>query len=237
MTTPLPIGDVPPPAARSDRPKRPLRQDAARNRARILEAASRLFAESGLEATMDNIAEAAGVGVGTVYRRFPTKQDLIDALVDDRMAQVVELGHHAASCEDPWEGLVRFVDGTLRLQIADRALAELLHSATGVSRQLVKVREELAPRVEELVRRAIEAGELRSDVESSDIALLQVMVGAAADYTRQVSPTAWRRFLNLLLDGLRPCRSGARPLEEPPLTLTQLDAALQAHKGLGRERR
>lgn len=230
MTTPDPSTAHPDGVARRpSRPDRPLRQDAARNQARILEAASRLFAETGLETTMDHIAGAAGVGVGTVYRRFPTKEHLIDALVEERLARVLELGEQAASCDDPWEGLVRFIDGTLCLQIADRALAEVLHSATSVSERLLRVRQQLTPPVEGLVRRAVEAGQLRPDVEGTDIALLQVMVGAVADYTRQVAPATWRRFLNLLLDGLRPRRPDARPLEEPPLTHDQLDAAFRAN--------
>lgn len=211
---------------------RPLRQDALRNRARILEAASRLFADAGFEATMDHIAQAAGVGIGTVYRRFPTKQDLIDALLQDRLDRVLELGQRAGRCEDPWEGLVLFIEGLSQLQIIDRSLAELLHTASGMSQRLVEVRKQLTPLVEGLVHRAIEAGQLRADVEGSDIALLQMMVCAVADYTRQVTPDAWHRFLNLLLDALEPRRCGTRPLREPPLTMDQLDAALHANKGL-----
>src|SRR3712207_57294 len=97
-------------AAVSEDP-RPLRRDAERNRARILDAARRLFTERGLAVSMDEIARCAGVGVGTVYRRFATREQLLDALLEDRFAQVLDMAERAAAQPDAWEGLVGFLEG------------------------------------------------------------------------------------------------------------------------------
>ena len=110
--------------------ERPLRRDAQRNRQRILAAARREFAERGLDVSMDDIARAAGVGVGTVYRRFPDKEQLIDALFEDRMAEMVELVERCLAIEDPWDGFVTFLAEMCGRQSADRGLKELLLSTS-----------------------------------------------------------------------------------------------------------
>src|SRR4051794_39660878 len=108
------------------RPDRPLRADAARNRARLLEAARALFAERGLAVTMDEIARHAGVGVGTAYRRFASREELIAALFDDRIEQVIANAERALEDPDPWHGLVAFLEGQTAMQAEDRGLKELL---------------------------------------------------------------------------------------------------------------
>ena len=95
---------------------RPLRSDAERNRLRILRAAEEVFAERGLDVSLDDIAAAAGVGVGTVYRRFPDKDDLIDALFEDKIGQVEQVARDALALEDPWDGFEAFMRGGCRLQ-------------------------------------------------------------------------------------------------------------------------
>ncbi len=109
---------------------RPLRKDAERNRVRILAAARELFAEQGLTVTLDDIARHAGVGVGTVYRRFPDKEQLIDALFEDRLGEIVAVATESAEIDDPWLALVHFLERALELQADDRALKELLLSTT-----------------------------------------------------------------------------------------------------------
>src|SRR5215216_5907506 len=107
---------------------RPLRADAERNRERILAAAAMVFAEHGLDVSLDDIAAAAGVGVGTVYRRFPDKDALIDALFEDKIDGAVQLASDALEIEDPWEGLVTFMRGMCRMQAEDRGFKDALLS-------------------------------------------------------------------------------------------------------------
>src|SRR5215813_10673364 len=106
--------------------ERPLRKDAARNRERILAAAAEVFAERGLHVTLDDIARHAGVGVGTVYRRFADKDALIDALFDERLAQFSRLAEEALACDSPFTGFELFLSSALEQQAADRGLRELV---------------------------------------------------------------------------------------------------------------
>src|ERR1044071_5490121 len=101
---------------------KPLRKDAERNRRRILEAAAEVFGERGLGATLDAVAERAGVGVGTVYRRFPDKEALVDALFEERIGEVRTLALQCGEIEDPWEALSTFFDRALEMHCHDRAL-------------------------------------------------------------------------------------------------------------------
>src|SRR3954463_12994607 len=109
----------------SSPPERPLRRDAERNRQRILEVARDAFAEEGLSVTLDEIARRAGVGVGTVYRRFPDKEQLIDALFEDQIAQFVALPDGCLCDVDPWDGLVRFLEQACHVHSRDRGLKEV----------------------------------------------------------------------------------------------------------------
>src|SRR4029077_3321533 len=109
--------------------ERPLRRDAERNRQRILDAAAVVFAQRGLRASHDDIAREAGVGVGTVYRRFPDKEQLIDALFEDRMSEMVAIADEGLAMADPWDGLVHFLVAGQELQSSDRGLKELVLSA------------------------------------------------------------------------------------------------------------
>lgn len=206
--------------------ERPLRRDAERNRQRILEAAAEVFAERGLGATLDDIAGHAGVGVGTVYRRFPDKDALIDALFDDRIGRVLILAEECLEFEDPWEGLRSFVERGLELQAADRGLKELLF-CTAHGRERVSVRRDrIAPIVRQLVTRAQEAGALRPDLEGTDMPLIQMMVGAIVDATRDIRPDAWRRMLGIVLDGLRADTAGSTPLAGAALQDDELLAVM-----------
>src|SRR3954471_4967502 len=108
---------------------KPLRRDAERNRQRIIEAARGVFAERGLAATLDDVAAAAGVGVGTVYRRFPNKDELVEALFVDRIDQMVELAKQAAEIDDPWEALETFLTRAAELNALDRGFKEVVLGA------------------------------------------------------------------------------------------------------------
>ena len=194
----------------AERPAQPrLRKDAELNRRRVIAAAREVFRDRGIGATLNDIAHHAGVGVGTVYRRFPDKEELVDALFDD-MVDTVEAATRAALDEpDAWAGLTLAMEKTCEVQAMDRGLREvMLGTGRGPERQ-AQMRERVAPLLHELVTRAKAAGALRPDVTPPDFPAIQLMLGAVTDHLGQ--PELWRRYLALLLEGMR-----ARP-DLPPL--------------------
>jgi AcrR family transcriptional regulator len=211
-------------------PRRRLRRDAERNRQRILASAAEAFAERGLAATMDEIARRAGVGVGTVYRRFPDKEMLIEALFEQRIADLVALAEAARDEPDAWDGLVRFFESFISLQAADRGLKEVLLTPDRGQERVARARARLAPVVDALVERAKADGILRPDVVGPDLGLIQFMLGALADATRDVDPELWRRFLAIALDGLRTQRDAPSPLAPGPLDDPSLERAMGASR-------
>jgi AcrR family transcriptional regulator len=214
--------------------QRPLRRDAERNRRRILSAAATVFAERGLGVTLDKIADQAGVGVGTVYRRFPEKQLLIDALFEERIEELARVGEHALTAEDPWQGLVEYLEAAIAQQAANRGLRDLLLSSTHGHDRVARARERLAPVTAQLLERAQKQGELRADLTTNDVPLLYLMLGAIVDYTRDVEPAAWRRFFGLVEDGLRARRAEPSRLPTGPLRDDQADAAMRGGPPLAR---
>lgn len=207
--------------------ERPLRRDAQRNRELLLRAARELFAQRGLAVTLDDVAHHAGLGVGTAYRRFGSRDELIDALFEERMRDMVTLADAALDDPDPWEGLVGLLERLVELQAADAGLKEVMLGGRQGRERSYRVREQMRPRALELVRRAQEAGALRPDVDASDLPLLQMMVGAVADVATSRRPDLWRRFLALLLDGLRPQGAPRPPLGQPPLGFEDLDEVMR----------
>lgn len=189
--------------ATSQSSERPLRRDAERNRQLILAAAREVFATRGLDAGLDEIARHAGLGVGTVYRRFPDKEQLIDALFEERVDAVREVAEHALSLEDPWEGFTHFMEGGLALQMADRGLKELLLSTRPGLERVAQARQRIRPLANAVIERAQEAGVLRADFGASEIPLLHLMLGGVIDACREEKPELWRRYLAVLLAGLR----------------------------------
>lgn len=204
--------------------ERPLRSDAQRNRLRILSAAREVFARRGLDASLDEIADAAGVGVGTVYRRFPDKDALIDALFEERIGEITAAARRASESSDPWEALVWFLREACALQARDRGLKQALF--TRGRERVEQARETILPLVTELVARAKESGALRPDLDPVDLAVLQLMVSAIADTTRQIAPQHWERMLQIIIDGLRTSREAPTPLPVAPLDRDQLATAI-----------
>ena len=177
---------------------RPLRADARRNRERILKAARAVFAEQGTHSQIDDVAKRAKVGVGTVYRHFPTKEALLDALVRERFEEIAGYALEALEREDAWEGFCDMIWRAAERNAVDMAFCEAVASSDKSS-----IVEEvgLMRSTQELIRRAKAQGKMRLDVTEQDVPLM--MVGASA--VMQMSPTAdaWRRYLTLMLDGLR----------------------------------
>ena len=209
--------------------ERPLRRDAERNRRLILEAAADLFSERGLSVTLNDIAHHAGVGVGTVYRRFPDKEVLIDALFEARVAEMIDLAEQGLATADPWEGLAGFLRAVLELQARDRALKELLLSTADGCARVCGARDRLLPLTAELVERARASGVLRPDIEATDMPAIQCMIGAVVDLGRDVKPDLWRRFLELVLRGMQTDPGSPRPLQADALTSDELAGALSGH--------
>jgi AcrR family transcriptional regulator len=227
----------PAPSAPSSGPERPLRRDAERNRQRILQAAAEVFAARGLSATMDDIAHHAGVGVGTVYRRFPDKELLIDALFEERIGMLVAVAQEGLAEPDPWDGLVLFLERGVAEQACDRGLKELLLGTLHGRERVERMRAHLKPLVDELIERAKAAGALRADFEGTDIGIIHLMLGAAVDFTEHVAPETWRRYLTLVLDGLRSDQHAPTPITQPALDDDGLDAAMRTWPGGGRPAR
>lgn len=208
---------------------RPLRADAERNRRRILAAAAEVFAKRGLDAGLDEIARHAGVGTGTVYRRFPDKAMLIEALFDSRIDDFVELAERACETPDAWEGLVLFLEGSIEMQQADRGLKDLLFgdgcfSALASARFASKL-DSLLPTVTKIVDQAKASGQLRADVSVTDLIVIQFMLHSVGTFAAAFEPDLWRRQLAVVLDGLRAERgAGTTPLPLVPLTNDELKA-------------
>lgn len=198
---------VPPPAA--------LRKDAARNRARIVEAAEQVFAESGLEASTAEIAERAGVGEGTLFRRFPTKDDLIDAVLERKMNESLELISEIAAEPDPARGIERFFFEMIghKLQ-ADQGFFDASGNRCLREERFAAIRKRWLELAAVILRRAQEAGAVRTDVQPQDLTFLLM---AAASTLHSMLPglreDLWKRYARVILDGLRP--EGATKLSPP----------------------
>jgi AcrR family transcriptional regulator len=206
--------------------ERPLRRDAERNRQRILEAARELFAQRGLGVTLNDVAHHAGVGVGTVYRRFPEKSVLIDSLFEERLAELVARMEAALADPDPWRGLTGFLEGALELQARDRGLKDLVLGSRDGLERVARFRAQLMPLGARLVQRAIDAGELRDDIGVQDMPLIQLMVGSVIDVAHEIAPEIWRRYLGLLLRGMRVETGPPEPLAAPLLPVEQVDEVM-----------
>jgi AcrR family transcriptional regulator len=208
-------------------PTRRLRRDAARNRQRILKAASEVFTELGLEVSLDEVARRAGVGVGTVYRRFGTKEDLVAALFEDRVDTIATLAERALQEPDPWTGLVGFMEQAAGILADDLGLRQLLMFATYGRDHVAYARERNAPLVAELLGRAQAAGQVRDDLRPTDIPFIIFVLTEATMLARQARPDIWRRYLAILIDGLRPHREGLTPLPVPALLPEEMETSMR----------
>ncbi|MFD8813132.1 TetR/AcrR family transcriptional regulator [Streptomyces sp. NPDC059627] len=181
--------------------QRPLRADAERNRRLIMDTADRLFAQRGSVATLNEIAHEAGVGVGTVYRRFPDLRTLMDALFTERFTGFLRLAAEAEEHADPGQALRHYLLEAARLRARDRALDVILAHTNLEAGPTVAMREELGRHVDGMVARALAAGAVREDFASSDVYAYLYMIGAVADRTHDIAPEAWRRYAEFLLAG------------------------------------
>lgn len=205
-----------------------MRADARRNRERVLEAAEDLFGEIGLKAQMDDVAERAGVGVGTVYRHFPTKAALLEAVITLRGESMVRDIQAAAGDPDPGAALRRYASAMADHQARNRALAEAIASEIDLPVVLAPVKESMEQTVTQLVSRAQAAGAIRSDIGPSDMAMLFSGIAHAVELAGDLGPTLRRRYLAIVLDGLRPAE--ASPLPGRPLDFAELHRLVRRHR-------
>jgi AcrR family transcriptional regulator len=179
-------------------PEKPLRADARRNRERILKAARAVFGDHGLDAQMDDVAKRAKVGVGTVYRHFPTKEALLDALVRERFEEIAGFAEEALRHEDAWTGFTELIWRAADRNAVDRAFCEIV-AFTDQSRIVEETG--LAGHTATLMDRAKAQGKLRADASQMDIPIM--MAGCGSVMQIHPSPEIWRRYLTIMLDGLR----------------------------------
>jgi AcrR family transcriptional regulator len=182
-------------------PARPLRADAARNRARVLEVAYETFAAEGLGVPIDEIARRAGVGAGTVYRHFPTKEDLFRAVIEDRINRIVDDGHAVLASGDPGEALFTFLRSmVLQWGATDRGLADALAGiGINIEDAVPDLEEAFLGLLGELLRAAQDAGTVRRDVDVLDVKAIVVGCQAMQAY----KPDTAARLTEVVLDGLR----------------------------------
>jgi AcrR family transcriptional regulator len=203
----------------------PLRADAERNRQRLLVAARELFAQRGLDVTLDDIAHHAGVGVGTAYRRFANKDALIEALMADRIGELTAIAQAGLEDPDPWRGIVGYFEGALAAMAADRGLKDVLFSPGRGRDRVAHARRALAPVVAKLVQRAVEAGAVRADMSTTDVPVINFMLNTVVDFARDVEPELYKRYVGIVLDGLRR-RDDNTPLPVDALSVSAFQDAL-----------
>src|SRR2546421_7589247 len=220
-------------AAACGAPRR-LRADAERNRSALLDAAREVFAEQGLEASLEEIALRAGVGIATLYRRFPNRGQLVAAALVGNFAQYAEAAERALAVPDPWAGFAGFIARICELQAADRGLSDLLSMALPGDERIEQLRRLANDRVVELIERTKAGGWLREDFVGEDILLLLVAHAAVVDVTREDAPDAPRRFVALMLDAFQ--RRDGAALPAPPTTaqMTRAMLRLAGERGCGK---
>jgi AcrR family transcriptional regulator len=193
--------------------RRPLRADAQRNHDRIVRAAHEAFAEQGLEVSMEEIARRAGVGAATLYRRFPSKQQLLRAIFVARLAELEPKIAAACAAEDPWVGLVNGIRSVLDAQSRNVALLQVLAQAGELSQMKSELRERVLEPLCQLFAHAQASGQVRADLDPAELPLLIRMVATTIMQDGHCGDAAgWQRYLALLSDALRT----PKPTRLPP---------------------
>jgi len=204
----------------------PLRRDAQERRDRLIAAAQREFAARGVDASLERIARDADVAIGTLYRHFPTRMDLLLAALEPRVQEFLDGSEEALEIDDPWEGFVSYLENLFRVQAGDRGFNDFLSRRFPGNANTERIHDLMCRQIEDVLLRAQEAGAARPDITRADIVNLIWSNGRMIDATSITVPNAWRRHLYLMLDAYRAER--AHPLPEPPMTETQLyDAMVQ----------
>ena len=203
---------------------RPLRADAVRNREKILAAAAVVFAARGLDVVFDDIAEAADVGVATVYRRFPDKDSLVWALFEHAIDEIVDIVRRANEMANSWDGFVWFLEEALGRLCSNRGLREVIMGAPYAEERMLAAKTRLVPAMMTLVERAQRDGHLRPDIVEADVPVLEMMISSLSGGANDVAPDLWRRYLRIMLDGLMTERRAPSALPALPAEAVVIDA-------------
>lgn len=181
-----------------------LRRDAERNRRRLIQAAGELLRKHGLDTPLDEIARRAGVGNATLYRRFPTREELYEAVFAESGELLAEIGDRVLAIEDGWTALVSYLEEICAFMATDRGLSDLMTEWMPRSPALNEIRLRNDAVVRELLERAQRQGVVRPDVGFTDLAFILCSLQRVIPASSAVCPDAWRRHLAITLDGLRP---------------------------------
>jgi AcrR family transcriptional regulator len=219
--------DAPSRPVDDDAAARPLRKDAARNREALIASAREVFADRGLDASLDDVARHAGLGVGTAYRHFANKHELASALIQQAIDEIIGAVQHALTVDDSWQALVGFIETSMQAQARDRGLRQVLMGVHDPAK-MTEIQEQLIGPLEQLVESAHAQGSLRPEATATDIGAIFVMLGAVVDAFGESSPSLWQRYLAVLLDGLRPGSTSPLPVEA--LGSAEFGEAMAAHK-------
>jgi len=196
------------------------RRGAQERHDRLIAEARREFAVRGVDASLEKIARDAGVAIGTLYRHFPTRMDLLLAAFQPRLEEFIGGAEQAMQHDDPWDGFVHYLENLFRVQAGDRGFNDFLSRRFPGSPETERIHDRMCQQIETVLIRAQEAGKIRSDITMADIVNLIWSNGRMIDATRVAAPNAWRRQLYLTLDAYRAER--AHPIPEPPMTDKQL---------------
>jgi len=210
--------------ADAEQTRRPRRRDAVERHDRLIIAAQREFAARGVNASLEGIARDADVAIGTLYRHFPTRQDLLLAAFQPRLQEFSEGAMKVLEMEDPWEAFVSYLENLCRVQAGDRGFNDFLSRRFPGNADTERIHDQMCDQIESVLARAQESGQVRPDLAVADIVNLIWSNGRMMDATSTTAPNEWRRHLYLMLDAYRAGR--AHPLPEPPMTQEQLYDAM-----------
>jgi AcrR family transcriptional regulator len=202
----------------------PRRRDAIERHGRLITAAQREFAVRGVNASLEAIARDAGVAIGTLYRHFPTRMDLLMAAFDPRLREFLDGAEKALEIDDPWDGFVSYLENLFRVQAGDRGFNDFLSRRFPSNADTERIHDEMCEQIERVLGRAQASGQARPDIALADIVNLIWSNGRMMDATSTTAPNEWRRHLFLMLDAYRAER--AHPIPEPPMTQDQLYDAM-----------
>lgn len=212
------------------------RKDAERNRTRIVEAAREVFAEHGVYAPVREIARAAGVGVGTLYRRFPDRTDLVEAVFIDRGLEYLQAIEHALAADNSWQAFLEYLDRLFSLQRSTRGVTDLLTVALPRSPRLEEIRRRIYDTQFELIERAKEQG-LRADFVPEDVILLLIANAAIVQAVGENDTRSSSRFCAMALQALAADAADPDHRLPPPTSSADLGGALQRPAVIERARR
>ncbi|WP_405109784.1 TetR/AcrR family transcriptional regulator [Micromonospora sp. NBC_01405] len=205
-------------------PQLPSRRDAQRNRHLLIQHARAAFAEQGMDAPLEQIARNAGLAIGTLYRHFPSRIDLLVAAFEPKLQKFLEDAEAALVMADPWDGFCAFLDALCSAQAGDRGFNEFVSQRFPSDERTEALHNRLCQLAERILCQAQVAGVVRPDITNTDIIALFWASSKITEATHHIAPQTWRRHLHLVIDGFR--ADNRRQLPEPPLSAEQLYRAM-----------